>query len=299
MGEQLSDDLPGGYSSGSSCTSSEDSVYLSFVNNEFECVSSGVVQQKDAPTDLDTTDDREDAELLVPIDSLPHKRRRVFAVRDFPCPQKNFKASSFEVRDSSLCDESEYEDLFSSPENRPESIKSAEEATPNALDGVEDKELSEEAELELSGSNSIISMYNISLNSYGFPFEEDDEELEGIDKPNKVIDSKGLNIEQSETSEEATSFKTKGLNTELSDAEEPIIEAVNDSENLSGQCSKRISEKGPSSGENQVPKGTIVLALMAAGAPDCPWDQPKRASTRHTTRSRTRRSTNKSRKRKR
>ena len=191
---------------------------------------------------------------------------------------------------------------------------------------------------DLESEDSIISMYNISLESLGFSEE-------GIDIP-KVIDSKGL-IDLSETSEhkatdlkeetvfnfmspilppntidstttgfpkgcrrrgphireedilETTTFETKGLNPELSDAEDPLPEVLSDSEescslqeseNLSGQCSNQIPKKDPSTGENQVPK-QIVIALRAA--PNCPWSQKKKASRLNTTRN-----TNKGRKKK-
>ncbi|XVF51677.1 hypothetical protein PTKIN_Ptkin04bG0203800 [Pterospermum kingtungense] len=281
----------------------------------------------------------------MPKGFVPYRRRRVVTIRDFPCPQRRFKTSFSEglvqpeAPDSTLCDDSEDDDLIPFPENGLESIKLAEEVTPKALDDVEltdseetseygAKELSEEAELELSSSiksgekatpkalddveltdwegtseyearelseeaelelsrsrddseshNSIISMYNISLNSFGFPDEEEEEEEE--------IVSKFMSPRSPQTREEeileATSSDTKGLNNELSDAQSDLEESCNfqDSENLSsGQGNYQISEKGPSTGENQVPK-QIVIALMAT--PNSPGSQKKRASTSNTT----------------
>ncbi|XVF10787.1 hypothetical protein REPUB_Repub07fG0213300 [Reevesia pubescens] len=342
--------------------SDEDLVTPRF-NHAFESVSSKEVERKDLHQGLDTTNpnfdllktssDHEAKELpekvlskLMPKGYKPHKR--VLPIRDFPIPPPRRFRTPFSQN-------SEFEDLM-------ESRKSVEEETPKTLEETleyEAKELSKEAELELS-EESIISMYNISLNSWGLSEDEidmpkvtdsmdlndqsetsnykatdltEEEELsketelelsgdsiismynislnswglseEEIYMP-KVTDSMDLN-DQSQTSKykatdfteevasnfmspilppnktdstptdvptgcrrrgpqsreenilEATTFETKGLNHKLSDAQDPLLEVLRDSEE---SCSKNScksnlheSEKGPSTGENQVPKG--------------------------------------------
>ncbi|WRX19211.1 hypothetical protein QQP08_011698 [Theobroma cacao] len=200
------------------------------------------------------------------------------------------------------------------------------------IDLKETSESLEEAKLVFSSSwydleseDSMVSIYNYSLESVALSEEE-----QGIDMP-KVVDSMGL-IDQSETSEpedpflppktidlvtmdspkgcrrrcpqvrdenilEATTFETNGLNHELSDAEDPSLIVLSDSEgscstntcrsnlqeseNLSGQCSNQFQEKGPSRTEHRVPK-LIVTGWMAAR--NCPWRERKRASRSNTTR---------------
>ncbi|XP_021300934.1 uncharacterized protein LOC110429294 [Herrania umbratica] len=200
------------------------------------------------------------------------------------------------------------------------------------IDLKETSESLEEAKLVFSSSwydleseDSMASIYNNNLESVALSEEE-----QGIDMP-KVIDSMGL-IDQSETSEpeapslppktidlvtmdspegcirrcpqvrdenilEATTFETNGLNHELSDAEDPSLIVLSDSEgscstntfmsnlqeseNLSGQCSIQFQEKGPSTMEYRVPK-LIITVWMAAR--NCPWRERKRASRSNTTR---------------
>ncbi|GMJ11351.1 hypothetical protein HRI_004804300 [Hibiscus trionum] len=225
---------------------------------------------------------------IVPL----RRSNRAVAVRDFPFPQSSVQTpfSQYLVQPQ-LSDASE----------------------PTEESECEAKESSKEIELEWSVNtyglvpgDSIVSMYNISLNSFGLSSEDG-----GID-----IDSVGL-VDRSETSElesmeeiasnfntpDSVSFETKQLSHKLSDAQDPL-DAQSDSEESCGKSnlknpenlplrrSNRLLKKNPNTTVKPRPKRKAKASMEAV--PNCrrskrirdsklstTWETNKRKRSKH------------------